>query len=370
MTATDDIGYMEMALDLARRGTGYTSPNPMVGAVVVRDGKVVGRGYHERVGGPHAEVNAINDAGAEARGATLYVTLEPCNHTGWTPPCTEKILEAGIRRVVSATADPNPTVTGGGHDRLRAAGVIVDTGVCEAEARTLNEAFVTWTRTGRPFVIVKWAATLDGRIATRTGDSKWITGEASRACVHQLRHAADAILVGAGTVRADNPHLTARLPDGGGRDPVRIILDPRLTVPADSRIFSIDSAAETIIVTHEGVSGDRIAAVERQGAAVIRSPGGRRRIELAPLMDRLGAMGITSLLIEGGGRVIGSALRDGIVDKVIVFHAPKILGGDDGVPPCAGPGPARMADSIHLTRVSVRRFDDDVMVEGYLRPPV
>lgn len=207
----NDHDYMQLALELAEKGRGWTSPNPMVGAVVVRDGKIVGRGYHQRVGGPHAEVNAIDDAGDRARGATIYVTLEPCNHFGRTPPCTHKIIAAGIRRVVVAMKDPNPDVQGGGNAYLKSHGIEVITGIGETAARTLNEGFVTWVTTGKPFVIVKCAATMDGRIATRTGDSRWVTGPAARAWVHRLRHAVDGIMVGVETVRKDDPSLTTRL---------------------------------------------------------------------------------------------------------------------------------------------------------------
>jgi diaminohydroxyphosphoribosylaminopyrimidine deaminase/5-amino-6-(5-phosphoribosylamino)uracil reductase len=225
----DDESYMKLALELAEKGYGWTAPNPMVGAVVVKDGQVVGRGYHQRVGGPHAEVNAIDDAGSRAGGATIYVTLEPCNHFGRTPPCTRKILDAGIRRVVVAMADPNPAVTGGGIATLRDRGVAVTTGVCEKEARTLNEGFITWVTTGRPFVIVKCATTLDGRIATRTGDSRWVTGPASRQFVHRIRHGVDGIMVGVETVKKDDPSLTTRLDGNTGSDPTRIILDTHLS---------------------------------------------------------------------------------------------------------------------------------------------
>ena len=241
--------FMETALELAARGAGYTSPNPMVGAVVVRNGAIVGQGWHRKAGGPHAEVHAIDDAGERARGATLFVTLEPCNHIGRTPPCTLKILSAGIRHVVMAMADPNPDVRGGGADFLINNGITVETGVCEDQARRLNEIFIKYIQTKRPFVILKCAATLDGRIATRTGDSRWVTGEASRNYVHELRHRMDAIMVGINTVKTDNPHLTTRLEGKTGVDPVRIILDTNLSIPEDANVLQIPSAADTIIVT-------------------------------------------------------------------------------------------------------------------------
>jgi len=357
---------MKLALELAERGRGWTSPNPMVGAVVVKDGQIVGRGFHRAAGKPHAEVEAIEDAGLAAEGATLYVTLEPCNHYGKTPPCTEKILSAGIRRVVAAMADPNPGVAGGGADRLKTAGVQVEIGLCRDEARRQNEAFIKYVLRRRPFTAVKCAATLDGRLATRTGDSKWITGEKSRAFVHRLRHAVDAILVGIGTVKADDPSLTARpgADFGPSRDPVRLILDSRLSISASAKVLHLDSPSETYIVCRVSAPGDRRKALENTGAHILEMPDVDGRIALNPLMETLGAMGITSLLIEGGGRVVGSAFREGIVDRVYFFYGPTVYGGDDGVAVCRGTGPARLKDAVSIRHIRVHRFDDDVMIEG------
>ena len=357
---------MDMALDLAIRGQGFTAPNPMVGAVVVNRGRVVGRGYHEAVGQAHAEVNAIDDAGPLAKGATLYVTLEPCNHTGRTPPCTHKIIDAGISRVVVAMQDPNPDVEGNGNRYLQDKGLKVDVGIGENRARRMNEAFVKYIRTKRPFVIVKCAATLDGRIATRTGDSKWVSGEASRAYVHRLRHAVDAIMVGMGTVETDDPSLTTRLEDGPGSDPKRIILDSNLSISRDARVLHLDSAAETWIVTGPAVSDQDIQALASDDVRIIKVPLKNGGIDLDHLMVELGRAGVASLLIEGGGKVIASALQAGIVDKVNLFYAPKILGGDDGVPICRGNGPANMADSIGVKNIEIHRFGNDVMLEGYI----
>ncbi len=359
---------MQQALDLAEKGRGWTSPNPMVGAVVVKDGRVVGRGYHQRAGGPHAEVNAIDDAGERARGATIYVTLEPCNHVGRTPPCTRKILDAGIRRVVVAMTDPNPGVKGGGNGYLRNQGIDVVTGICEKESRTLNEHFITWVTTGRPFVIAKCAATLDGRIATRTGDSRWVTGPASRQFVHRLRHAIDGIMVGVETVKKDDPSLTTRLDGQHGSDPTRIILDTHLSIPPEAKMLNQASDAPTWVVCGTDAPADRRAVLEAAGARVVDASMKSGRIDLQALMDLLGAMGITSLLIEGGGSVIGSAFAARIVDKICFFYAPKILGGDDGVPICRGAGPESMQQSIPVHDLSVIRFDTDVMIQGYLEP--
>ena len=357
-----------MALNLAEKGRGWTSPNPMVGAVVVNDGQVVGQGYHHRAGGLHAEVHAIDDAGGLAKGATIYVTLEPCNHFGRTPPCTHKIIDAGIRRVVVAMSDPNPGVEGCGNQYLEQQGIQVTTGVCEADAKTLNEGFTTWITTGAPFVILKCAATLDGHIATRTGDSRWVTGPASRGFVHQLRHTVDGIMVGVETVKKDDPSLTTRLDGQAGSDPTRIILDTHLSMPLTSKLLHQQSTASTWIICGPHTDADRQAALERTGAWVISVPLKDGRIDLSILMQQLGSMEITSLLIEGGGSVIGSALRAGIVDKVCFFYAPKLLGGDDGIPISRGPGVARMQDSLSVHDLEVFRFDADVMLQGYLKP--
>ncbi len=360
-----DRFYMQMALALAARGRGRTLPNPMVGAVVVRDGRVVGRGWHAYYGGPHAEVNALDDAGEAARGATLYVTLEPCNHTGQTPPCTRRILAAGIKAVVAAAHDPNPGVTGSGNAWLRKQGVAVTTGVCAAEAVRLNEAFNHFICTRRPFVTLKCAATLDGRMATRTGDSKWVTGEASRRYVHDLRHEAAAIMVGINTVRADDPSLTTRLPEGGGLDPARVILDTRLTIAPTAKVLQQSSAAPTIVVTGPDTPPAAREAIVAAGGRLLAAPLHEGRIDLPWLMDRLGEMGLASLLIEGGSQVAGAALRAGIVDKLCLFYAPRLLAGDDGIPICGGPGPALMRDSRAVRIETIHRFGEDLMVEAY-----
>jgi diaminohydroxyphosphoribosylaminopyrimidine deaminase/5-amino-6-(5-phosphoribosylamino)uracil reductase len=364
-----DRFYMQMALALAARGRGRTLPNPMVGAVVVRDNRVVGRGWHEVVGGPHAEVNALDAAGEAARGATLYVTLEPCNHTGRTPPCTQRILAAGIKTVVVATRDPNPAVTGGGNAYLRVQGLAVRTGVCEAEAIRLNEAFNHFIGTQRPFVVLKCAATLDGRIATRTGNSRWVTGKASRQYVHELRHEAAAIMVGINTVRADDPSLTTRRADGGGVDPARIILDTRLSIEPRAKVLQQVSKAPTIVVTGPHTAPAAQEAIRATGGRLLAAPLKKDRIDLAWLMERLGAMGFASLLIEGGSQVAGAALRAGIVDKLCLFYAPKLLCGGDGMPICGGQGPALMKDSLPVRIAAIHRFDDDLMVVAYPEDP-
>lgn len=364
----NDEHYMELALELAEKGRGWTSPNPMVGAVVVKDGRIVGRGYHERAGGPHAEVNAIDDAGDQAGGATIYVTLEPCNHFGRTPPCTHKIIDAGIRRVVVAMPDPNPDVTGGGNAYLQTRHIAVTSGVLEKEAREQNEGFIAWIITRKPFVVAKCAATLDGRIATRSGNSKWVTGPASRSFVHRIRHSVDGIMVGVQTVIKDDPSLTTRLEAEKGSDPTRIILDTHLSIPLTAKMLHQPSEAATWVACGPDAPGQRRTALEKAGAQILTVPLQKERIDLRVLMEHLGAKEITSLLIEGGGTVLGSAFTAGIVDKICFFYAPKILGGDDGIPICRGTGPDAMQQSLPVHDLTVHRFDTDVMLQGYLKP--
>ena len=367
----NDTYYMKMALDLAVKGRGYTAPNPMVGAVLVKGNKVVGTGYHQAAGTAHAEVHAIEDAGSAAEDATLYVTLEPCNHTGRTPPCTEKILSARIKRVVVAMRDPNPDVKGGGIAYLSARGLEVASGIMQSEAEKINEAFSKYIRTKRPFVTVKCAATLDGQIATRTGDSKWVTGSEARQVVHELRHAADAIMVGIETVKKDDPRLTTRLENKQGKDPVRIVLDTHLSIPIQAKILHLNSPADTILITGD-LSGapeslKKKKHIEMKGGRVLQVPVKENRIDLNALMRILGEQEITSLLIEGGGRVMASCFSAGIVDKLIFFYAPKILGGSDGVPICSGNGPDLMKEAVMIGDVRIQRFGEDLMVEGYVK---
>lgn len=366
----DDKFYMRKALSLAGKGKGFTSPNPLVGAVVVKNDKIIGQGYHELYGNAHAEVNAINDAGPECKDAAIYVTLEPCNHTGKTPPCTQKILNAGIKKVVMAMSDPNP-VAAGGADFLTKNGIEVITGVCESEAKKLNESFIKYATSKLPFVIVKYAATLDGRIATRTGDSKWISGPESRKFVHEIRHYVDAIMVGVDTVKADDPSLTTRLDGISTKDPRRIILDTRLSIPENAKMLRLDSNSDTIVVSGKFDDSDKNITEKRKrlekiGVTIIETPLKNGLIDLNVLMEQLGAMKITSLLIEGGSRVIASAMNAGIADKVFAFFGPKMLGGDDGIPVCRGKGPELMKDSIGFSDMNVRLSGNDVMLEAYV----
>ncbi len=354
----DHERYMRLALREARRGLGRTSPNPAVGAVLVKDGKVVGRGHHARAGAPHAEVAAIRAAGARARGADLYTTLEPCDHFGRTPPCSLAILEAGVRRIFSGSGDPNPRVNGRGLRRLRRAGVEVRTGVLREGCDALNETWFRFITTGRPHVTLKVASTLDGRIATAGGDSRWVTGPEARALVHRLRDASDAVMVGAGTARADDPRLTARLPGGRGRDPLRVVLDSRLSLPASLRLFRQRSTAPTI-VAH--VAGDPPARPGR-GVEYLRCRARRGRVDLPDLLEKLGGRGVTSLLVEGGAEVASALLAAGLVDRLILFLAPKVAGG--GRSWLEGPGPARMRDALSIRDLEVQRVGDDLMLTG------
>jgi diaminohydroxyphosphoribosylaminopyrimidine deaminase / 5-amino-6-(5-phosphoribosylamino)uracil reductase len=365
---TDDETYMREALTLAAQGAGTTSPNPMVGAVVVASGRIVGRGYHPKPGEPHAEIFALREAGALARGATLYTTLEPCAHTGRTGPCTEAIVAAGIRRVVAAMVDPDAQVRGAGLARLREAGVDTAVGAGEPEARRLNEAYIKHRTTGLPFVTAKWAMTLDGRIATRTGDSRWISNDASRAHAHRIRAASDAVLVGVGTVLRDDPALTART--GGaapGREPARrprrVVLDSRLRTPRDARVLARDGIP-VIVATTRASSPDARRALEERGVEVLVCDGAHERVDLPRLLLELGARGVLTLLVEGGAAVHGAFMEAGLVDKVLAYVAPAVVGGGPG--PSAGAGVAAMADARRLRPIDVRRFGGDVLIEAYV----
>jgi diaminohydroxyphosphoribosylaminopyrimidine deaminase/5-amino-6-(5-phosphoribosylamino)uracil reductase len=362
-----DEQYMREALELARGGAGTASPNPMVGAVVVSSDRVVGRGYHVRPGSAHAEVVALKEAGAAALGATLYVSLEPCAHWGRTPPCTDAIVAAGVRRVVIAIEDPDAQVRGRGCRRLAEAGVETSVGVGADAARRLNEAYVKHRTTGLPFVTAKWAMSLDGRIATRAGDARWISGTASREFVHKLRAVSDAILVGVGTVLRDDPQLTARgLPPAHRNDhqPMRIVLDSSLRIPPAARMLERDGTPVVVATTSRSLEEAR-RTIEALGAEIIVADGPGGRVDLSAVLAELGRRGITSLLIEGGGTVHGAAFDAGLVDKVLVFVAPIILGGP-APGPVGGAGVERIAQAWHLTQVSTRQADHDLVIEGYL----
>jgi len=362
--AAQDAQFMKFALREARKGIGKTSPNPTVGAIVVKNGEIVGKGYHHRAGTPHAEIHALRAAGKQARGGTIYVTLEPCNHTGRTPPCTEAILAAGIRRVVIGMPDPNPNVTGGGSKYLAANGIDVVSGILEDRCREINLPFVKHTVTGLPWEIINAGLSVDGRIATCTGHSTWITGEQSRLHVHRLRNEVDAILVGRGTAVGDNPSLTTRLPTGKGRDPVRVVLDTHLSLPPDAQMLVQKSSSPTLIFCGPHPDAAKMARIQKAGATVI-SVGfsDEGLLDLRQVLLELGKKQLNSVLVEGGGQVHGSLLRKRLADQAIFFVAPILLGGD-GVPVLDSLGVMKVQDAPRLRNVKTRRFGDDILIEG------
>ncbi len=361
----DDSQYMKRALTIARRGR--TSPNPMVGAVVVRDGRIVGEGYHPRAGEPHAEVFALQSAGDVAKGAELYVTLEPCCHHGKTGPCTEAIIAAGITKVYAAMVDPFPEVAGKGIETLRSAGIEVEVGLLEAEARELNRGFIKWVTCGRPFVLWKAAMTLDGKIATRTGDSRWVTGEKSRAHVHRLRSQSDAIMVGIGTVLMDDPALTNRQDAKTAKDqPIRIVVDSEGRIPLSARVLSDE--APTLVVTTKGAPDENVDRLRGAGIRVLQVNDNGSLIDPGCLLRKLGNMGIHSVLLEGGGELAASMIAAGVVDRGLIFISPKIVGGRDAKSPVEGEGIESMADALTTSKPLIRRFGDDVALEFEFGP--
>ncbi len=353
-----DKRFMRMAIRLARRGLGRTRPNPPVGAVVVLDGTVVGRGYHRKAGTAHGEAAALVAAGDKARGATLYVTLEPCAHHGRTPPCTEAVLAAGIRRVVIGTRDPNPKVVGQGIERLREAGLDVAYGIEQRACDALIAGFRRHASTGLPFLTLKLATSLDGRIATVGGESKWITNARSRRHAHRLRNEHDAILVGAETVRRDDPELTCRL--RGGRNPLRVILDGRLRIPLTAKVLDV-SLAPTLVIAAASAPARRVAALRERGVEVVCLAGTRGVIPFKRVLQELGRRDITSVLVEGGAAVAASALQARAVDQLLMFMAPILIGGDGkGV---LGPlGVRRLRQVVRLGTLRVKRFAEDLLI--------
>jgi diaminohydroxyphosphoribosylaminopyrimidine deaminase/5-amino-6-(5-phosphoribosylamino)uracil reductase len=360
--SANDLQFLRRTLRLARRALGRTSPNPMVGAVVVRDGVVYGEGFHSKAGEAHAEVCALRAAGAQADGATLYVSLEPCSHTGRTPPCADAVVRAGICRVVFASLDPNPLVAGAGAARLRAAGIEVEYGALTAEEQRLNAAYRYWICTRRPFVTVKCAASLDGKIATRSGESQWITGEAARRDVHRLRSVHDAILTSSATVLTDNPALTARLP--GGRDPQRVIVDATLRTAPDAQVYA--AAARPPILATTVADPARLAPFRARGVEVLTLPAIDGHVDLQALMAALGARQITSLMVEAGGTFTAALLAAGVVHKVRWYLAPLLIGGRDATPAIGGAGVSALADALRLQDVTWKRVGEDLRVEGIL----
>ncbi len=362
-----DVRYMERAMGLACKGAGFTNPNPLVGCVIVRDGRVLGEGFHERYGEAHAEVNALADCvrrGESPAGATAYVTLEPCAHQGKQPPCADALLAAGVARVVVGSRDPNPLVAGKGLARLEAAGVVVVRDLLREECDALNPVFFHYIQTGRPYVLAKWAMTADGRIACASGDSRWVTGEEARRDAHRLRHRLAAIMVGSGTVRADDPELTCRLT--GGQSPVRVVCDSHLSIGEDSRL--VQTAREVPLVVACGplpLNGPVAQKAERLralGVEVVSVPGPDGRVDLRALMELLGARGIDSVLLEGGARLHACAWEAGLVNEVVAYLAPKVVGGTEAPGPVAGTGVAAMADAWRLGSPQVGLVGSDVRI--------
>lgn len=357
---------MHRTIELAKLGWGKTRPNPLVGAVIVKDDKIISEGYHHHYGGDHAEVDALKKICFDAEGATIYVNLEPCSHHGKTPPCVDAIIRSKIKRVVVGTLDPNPKVAGRGISILRDKGIEVTVGILEPEAIELNEVFIKYITTGTPFCILKTAMTLDGKLATANGDSKWITNEESRSYVHKLRDRFAGIMVGAATVIQDNPVLNTRIPGKEANQPTRIIVDSSCRIPIDSIVIQTAKAQATLIATTEKADKAKIQLLEEKGARVLVLPAVEGKVPLRLLMAELGKMEIDSVLLEGGGSLNFSALKEGVVDKVMTFIAPKIIGGRDAITPVEGAGIRSIKDALLLSNIKVTKFDDDILIEGYI----
>lgn len=354
MTETDKKQYMQKAIELAQKGEGFVNPNPLVGAVIVKDGKIIGEGYHMKYGGPHAEVNAFNNASEDVEGATMFVTLEPCAHYGKTPPCALKIIEKKIKKVIVAKTDPNPLVNMKGIQMLKDAGIEVEYGFMSDEVELQNEIFLKYIQTKKPFVSIKYAMTLDGKIATRTLDSKWITNESSRAYVHTLRNKHMAIMVGINTVLEDDAKLNTRL-DGPHRDPIRIIIDPELKLPKTAYVVKTAKLQPTWVVSKRYDQ-----SLVDLGVRIIQM----NTINLNQLMVQLGEEKIDSVFIEGGSYTHGLALESGIVDKVYAFVAPKLIGGKEALTPVGGLGVALMSQAYQLINIRYQAFGEDLLISG------
>ena len=362
--SSHDLRHMCRALELAGRGQGFVEPNPMVGCVIARDADVIAEGWHQVYGGPHAEVEALRAAGERAVDASLYVTLEPCTHTGKTPPCCRAILDAGIDRVLIAQEDPNPQVAGGGAEQLRAAGLKVQTGLCHQEASQLNAPFLKLVTTGRPWVIAKWAMTLDGRIASRTGDSRWISGEASRKVVHQLRGRVDGILVGKGTVARDDPLLTAR--PSGAREAVRIVADSAGWLPSETQLVQTARQVPVLVAVGPEMPAENRHRLIEAGCQLVHCEGVDYRYRLEGLLDELGRRQMTNLLVEGGAALLGSLFDARAVDEIHVFVSPRLIGGSRAAAPIGGEGIADLVNSLKLRDPVIAQTGSDVYICGRL----
>ncbi|MPQ44095.1 bifunctional diaminohydroxyphosphoribosylaminopyrimidine deaminase/5-amino-6-(5-phosphoribosylamino)uracil reductase RibD [Clostridium tarantellae] len=359
-----DKKYMKLAIELAKKGEGNVNPNPLVGAIIVKDNKVISTGYHEHYGGNHAEVNAFNNAKEDVSGATLYVTLEPCSHYGKTPPCAQRIIKEKIKKVVIGCIDFNPIVSGNGVRILKEAGIEVITNVLEEECKKINEIFNKYIVKKKPFIVMKWAMSLDGKIATYTGESKWISGEASRQQVHKLRNKVTAIMVGVDTVIKDNPLLTCRVENG--KNPIRIIVDSNLRTPIGCNIVATSKEIKTIITTKKSVNKNKAILLQEKGVEIIYTKEKENKVDLNDLMCILGEMKIDSILLEGGATLNFSALQCGIVDKVQVYISPKVIGGEQSKTPIEGKGIKFLKDAFKLKDMTFSYVDEDIFIEGYI----
>jgi diaminohydroxyphosphoribosylaminopyrimidine deaminase/5-amino-6-(5-phosphoribosylamino)uracil reductase len=357
-----DMEYMQRAIELATQARGRTSPNPMVGAVIVKDGKIIGEGYHKKAGTPHAEIHALAAAGNEARGATLYVSLEPCCHHGRTPPCTEAIINSGIKRVVIAALDPNPKVAGGGLQRLKKAGIDAEFGLMQEAAMELNAVFFKYIQRALPYVALKTAMTLDGKIAAGSGDSRWITGPEARQHVHQLRNIYDAIMVGIGTVLADNPRLNTRLQEGQGRDPVRVIIDNQLDLPVNSIIAQSSREQPSLVFCGKEIDEHKASELSRLGVEIIKTDLENGLVPLQEVLAILAQREISSILVEGGAELNASLIEQGLVDKFYWFIAPKIIGGREAKSPVGGSGYQFMREALELSIRDIKSLGRDILI--------
>lgn len=362
-----DRKYMKLAMELAEMGRGRTSPNPLVGAVIVKDGKVIGKGYHKKYGDHHAEVNAFNTQQESAKDATLYVTLEPCFHYGNTPPCVDRVIKEGVSRVVIGLKDPNPLVAGKSIEKLQNHGIDAQVGVLEEELGEQNRIFLEYIKTKRPYTVIKTAMSLDGKIATASGESRWITGEKAREYVHILRDQMSGIMVGVGTVIADNPSLTTRLIDKAGKDPHRIIVDTRGRIPLTAKVLHLNSTAKTIVATTKLMEKDKKKALEDLGAVVLVNPIKNERVDLEHLFESLGAEKMDSILVEGGATLNFSLIEEGLVHRVMSFIAPKLIGGESAKTPIGGRGILRMEEVISLKNLKYEEFGQDLMIRGDIK---
>lgn len=354
---------MERALELAQRGKGKVNPNPMVGAVIVRNGKIIGEGWHEYFGGVHGEINAIQNVHGDVEGADLYVTLEPCSHFGKTPPCIETIIKHKIHKVIIGMKDPNPLVCGKGIIALKQAGIEVESGILEKECKKSNEIFIKYITKKEPFVVMKSAVTLDGKIASYTGDSKWITDEKSRFAVHKIRNDVMAVMVGVGTVISDNPFLTARVENG--KDPIRIVVDSTLRIPENSHVLELDKNQRCIIATSNEADKEKKQRLQNRGIEIIETPTIEKKVDLKYLMKQIGKMGIDSILLEGGGELNFSAVQEKIVDKFIYFIAPKLIGGRTAKTSLEGNGFRQMKEAVSLKDIEIYKLQNDVLITAY-----